>query len=73
MSDRAEQLIPGLDRSAATHLAAVMVRSGLHDLQPWESPDHGHVDPLDDKGLQACIRQFLGGLYREAMDISHGI
>lgn len=64
-------LLDGLDRSAATHLAAEMARAGLHDTTPYWSPDtESKIDPFDDPEYRALVRGFLGRMWTEARSIA---
>lgn len=66
---RAGLLPEGMDPAAGRHLAATIARAGLHDLMPWDSPDTGWTDPLDDPETKAEVRSFLGRLFREAKEV----
>lgn len=44
---------------------ADMARRGLHDLNPYWSPDYGFVDPLDDPDVRAEVRRYIGRRWRE--------
>lgn len=51
-------------RDVATHLQAEMARAGLHDLSPYDDPEFGWINPLDDTEVQVAVRRFLAHLRR---------
>lgn len=50
-----------LSLSAPVHLRAETARAGLlcHQLQPWESPDKGYYNPLNDPEIQREVKSFM--------------
>jgi hypothetical protein len=52
-----------LDLSNPVSLRAEMARSGLHDLTPYDDPERGWTDPLDDREQRGLARVFLHNLW----------
>lgn len=50
-----------------SEVQVIMVRSGLHDLNPWDSPDTGWTDPMADPEIRREIRGFLCRLYASSI------
>ena len=55
-----------LDLSKPMSLRAHMARLGIAPMQcrPYEDPERGYVDPLDDHESRLLLRSFLGALWR---------
>lgn len=69
MAERPAHAPTPLDLGNPLHLRAEMARAGLHDLQPWWSPDvDGMVDPFDDPDQRRAIRVFLDQLWKATSD-----
>jgi hypothetical protein len=57
------------DWETPTALAADMVRRGLHDLMPYDDPEHGYIDPLVGSiEARGAVRSFLATLFTAAME-----
>lgn len=58
-----------LDLLKPLHLRAEMARRGLvfSQLLPYDDPEHGWTDPLDDGETRIEIRRFMGQLWQAAM------
>ena len=49
-----------LQRDAAwLYWRAEVVRAGGHDLMPYDDPEHGYTDPLDDREQRQAVRSVL--------------
>lgn len=63
---------PG-DRAKATSDLADIYRRGLHDLNPWWSPDiDGMVDPLDDPEVRTEVRRYFRRRITELQEARRG-
>jgi hypothetical protein len=57
---------PALDLSNPLHLRAEMARAGIapSNNRPYDDPERGYVDPLDDDEARTIMRRFLAALWR---------
>ena len=55
-----------LDLSKPMSIRANMARLGIAPMQsrPYDDPERGYVDPLDDHESRLLVRAFLGELWR---------
>jgi hypothetical protein len=62
-----------LDLSKPTSLRAHMARRGLmfNQLAPFEDPERGWVDPLDDHETRDEARRFMGQVWKAALRAEH--
>lgn len=58
-----------LDLAKPMNLRAEMARRGLvfNQLLPYEDPEHGHTDPLDDPEVRVEVRRFMGQVWQAAL------
>lgn len=58
-----------LDLSKPMSLRAHMARRGLmfDQLAPYDDPERGWVDPLDDDDVRIEVRRFVGQLWKAAL------
>lgn len=58
-----------LDLAKPMALRALMARRGLvfNQLLPYDDPEHGHTDPLDDDDMKEEVRRFMGQLWQAAL------
>lgn len=54
------------DLSDPVHLRAEMARAGIAPMhnRPYDDPERGWVDPLDDDETRTIVRRFLAALWR---------
>lgn len=54
------------DLADPRHIRAEMARIGLAptQLSPYEDPERGYVDPLDDSSARSVVRGFLAAVWR---------
>lgn len=54
------------DLGDPAHLRAEMARAGLAPMQtrPYDDPEHGYTDPLDNDEMRTIMRRFLGSVWR---------
>lgn len=55
------------DLQRPMRIRAVMARNGFGppgNLRPWDSPDSGWTDPLNDPEIREAVRSFMARLWR---------
>lgn len=59
-------MLETIDLTRPMHLRAEMARAGLAPMQvhPYDDPERGWVDPLNDHETRTTIRQFMFALWR---------
>jgi hypothetical protein len=62
--------VTALDLSKPMNLRAEMARAGIAPMhnQPYEDPERGWVDPLDDDEARTILRRFLAALWRSCLE-----
>ena len=63
-----------IDLAKPMALRAEMARQGLmfHQLLPYDDPERGYVDPLDDHETKVAVRRFMGRIWQAALRIEGG-
>lgn len=63
-----------IDLSQPRALRAEMARQNLtfDQLLPYEDPERGHVDPLDDPEMKLAVRRFMGRIWQAALRAERG-
>ena len=53
------------DLAKPMHIRAEMARAGIAPMQnrPWDDPERGYVDPLNDDETRTTLRRFLAALW----------
>lgn len=69
MSEQSGEKAHPVDLSKPMALRAEMARQGLmfNQLLPYEDPERGHVDPLNDPEMKAAVRRFMGRIWQAAL------
>lgn len=67
VNDQSEA-VDRLDLAKPMAIRAEMARKGLIHLMPYDDPERGWVDPLNNQETKAAVRAFMGRLWRACQD-----
>jgi hypothetical protein len=58
-----------LDLAKPMQIRAEMARHGLvfNQLLPYDDPERGHTDPMDDPEVRVEVRLFMGRIWQAAL------
>jgi hypothetical protein len=61
--------VSDIDLSKPMHIRAEMARRGLmfNQLLPYDDPECGYTDPLDNHEMRVEVRRFMGQIWQAAL------